>query len=991
MSQKPSQELLFLALKECSKTEGLELHISTRESALRAATGNASNNGSEMHDPKEALKLGHFPMTFCYDSKTETLPIANGATIVQCRFAALKAFPDLNDVHSFEFVHEGVVFLPCAEEGSLVHWCLANSLLQGLEIRVPLRIEVAPRTRIVRMQRYFPSESARTTGMSIEEALCTSAQCKGKGSLCQEWNIAFGIVQAPSKSSSIDPITVSKLLPAKVANAVLPTLETAYVAFSAKQKVGALSALTVQEVRQGSELHTRHPRGIEAAGTFYDFKKHGKSTFEELPITSEDILQLRFCLPIANSFDGNKSLWQPPIPPKQKCSEKCSGQMQKSAPEGYPDVHLKLQPKEQGPVKHGSVTPCSSKLVGSKQLPSSIDNKGYEQKSSPGSPPESEGWELCSINMSQQAASIDPKFETKSDSEVKPKTRDELDDDGTASVCDPDADVLVAKCSPKKLGSEQPKLSEGDEQLFSIIAPTICERANLVEGPLHQEQLALEIAEKIVFCGLERDTKLCEQLAKSLKMDICQFMAIVERHSCRVMESQEDEHAPIVGFIARKASAIGALTGTSRNWTRESLASASMSLDASQTSRVGGAVLGLVAEASGAGTSAVASAVTLPIVACTLVDAVHTPKQKGIVLVEAFYGEKFEYSVSSCKFVAGIKLRLMVDTQLSAASMSLLDASGSTVQEELELNNADSYKFVMVSECDDPNSLAADKAACAQLCRAHNFRSGIFTATLDGASHAVFPDVSARPKIVVHEPIEYFCAHSTAIVYWDPTFQTWGAEQIPFQVDAISGKPTATLPHFSSFSFRSILSHMNAVLDENELFHPAYDYDFSNMQDASPFRRGGLDYARPCGWQRYAIKVLGKFDNGNDSWLGTDGSAWPVAYHGTIPGSLCSILRDRELRPGAGQVGSATRRSIYLSKDPSYAALYARLSVSQPLQDPDSGRRYQLKMMFQARVRPGSWTVQQQKRAYENEREWLFENKMDIRLYSICVKKQYLN
>ncbi|CAG8548767.1 7228_t:CDS:2, partial [Cetraspora pellucida] len=35
-----------------------------------------------------------------------------------------------------------------------------------------------------------------------------------------------------------------------------------------------------------------------------------------------------------------------------------------------------------------------------------------------------------------------------------------------------------------------------------------------------------------------------------------------------------------------------------------------------------------------------------------------------------------------------------------------------------------------------------------------------------------------------------------------------------------------------------------------------------------------VDYRRPCGWRRFALKVLGKYDNGNDGWLGTDANAW---------------------------------------------------------------------------------------------------------------------
>ena len=50
--------------------------------------------------------------------------------------------------------------------------------------------------------------------------------------------------------------------------------------------------------------------------------------------------------------------------------------------------------------------------------------------------------------------------------------------------------------------------------------------------------------------------------------------------------------------------------------------------------------------------------------------------------------------------------------------------------------------------------------------------------------------------------------------------------------------------------------------------------------------RGGYEYHWPYGWKRYAIKVLGRFEN--DNWLGEKGlwfdsseGEWPVSYHGT--------------------------------------------------------------------------------------------------------------
>ena len=53
----------------------------------------------------------------------------------------------------------------------------------------------------------------------------------------------------------------------------------------------------------------------------------------------------------------------------------------------------------------------------------------------------------------------------------------------------------------------------------------------------------------------------------------------------------------------------------------------------------------------------------------------------------------------------------------------------------------------------------------------------------------------------------------------------------------------------------------------DNLLDPKYDYDFTEIDDKEKkFMRGGLEYKRPCGWKRYALKVREKY---NDiEWLG---------------------------------------------------------------------------------------------------------------------------
>lgn len=44
-----------------------------------------------------------------------------------------------------------------------------------------------------------------------------------------------------------------------------------------------------------------------------------------------------------------------------------------------------------------------------------------------------------------------------------------------------------------------------------------------------------------------------------------------------------------------------------------------------------------------------------------------------------------------------------------------------------------------------------------------------------------------------------------------------------------------------------------------------------------------MKYFYPKGWKGYALKVKGKFDEGNDDWLHMDSNSnqWHIMFHGT--------------------------------------------------------------------------------------------------------------
>ena len=80
---------------------------------------------------------------------------------------------------------------------------------------------------------------------------------------------------------------------------------------------------------------------------------------------------------------------------------------------------------------------------------------------------------------------------------------------------------------------------------------------------------------------------------------------------------------------------------------------------------------------------------------------------------------------------------------------------------------------------------------------------------------------------------------------------------------------------------------------DDSLLDPRYDYDFTHLDDAGKtFARGGYPYQRPCGWRRFALKVLGQTKYSDDNWIAEGESGWPVSYHGTSPECAQHIARD---------------------------------------------------------------------------------------------------
>ena len=164
----------------------------------------------------------------------------------------------------------------------------------------------------------------------------------------------------------------------------------------------------------------------------------------------------------------------------------------------------------------------------------------------------------------------------------------------------------------------------------------------------------------------------------------------------------------------------------------------------------------------------------------------------------------------------------------------------------------------------------------------------------------------------------------------------------------------------------------------DNLLDPKYDYDFTNIIDTGKtFMRGGLEYKRPCGWKRYALKVSDKYEN--LEWLGKKGSSkndseWAVSYHGTKIYCAEPIAKDG-LKPGHNNKYGI---GVYCTPNIKTAERYA-----ETFTNPTTKKKY--KIVFQNRVKPSSIVRCKEKGGPEDY--WYVPDGKDIRPYSICIKE----
>ena len=149
-------------------------------------------------------------------------------------------------------------------------------------------------------------------------------------------------------------------------------------------------------------------------------------------------------------------------------------------------------------------------------------------------------------------------------------------------------------------------------------------------------------------------------------------------------------------------------------------------------------------------------------------------------------------------------------------------------------------------------------------------------------------------------------------------------------------------------------------------------------------KRGNMDYYPPIGWVGHGLRVLGKYDNGDDTWLGMNNSAkeWCVAYHGTNIKFAKSILLSN-LKPGINQVHKDCDN---INEKCKLKKVGIGVYVS-PLPDVAEGYSTQTNnylCMFMCRINPNNFRTCED----TNKEYWVVNpSEEDIRPYRLLIKK----
>jgi len=187
--------------------------------------------------------------------------------------------------------------------------------------------------------------------------------------------------------------------------------------------------------------------------------------------------------------------------------------------------------------------------------------------------------------------------------------------------------------------------------------------------------------------------------------------------------------------------------------------------------------------------------------------------------------------------------------------------------------------------------------------------------------------------------------------------------------------------------FTAFSAHIGlGAVDPSTIFAFKHNEDWRGYtREFKPSKRGGVDYYVPIGCKRFAVKVKGKYDGGDNTWMRMDDKGWAVAYHGTSQAGCWAILQ-QGLQAGGGQAhasGTDVRTGQTIGK-----GIYCSPGLSVPLNYGDKGASiagHPVQIVMQCRVRPSAI-----KRCHDENSNrdayWVINDPNDIRPYGVLVK-----
>ena len=140
-------------------------------------------------------------------------------------------------------------------------------------------------------------------------------------------------------------------------------------------------------------------------------------------------------------------------------------------------------------------------------------------------------------------------------------------------------------------------------------------------------------------------------------------------------------------------------------------------------------------------------------------------------------------------------------------------------------------------------------------------------------------------------------------------------EMLQEKIDELKKYEKSKGAEFCDINLRCLLSFCEI---DPEMFDHNYDQLYDGWEINGKRGPPGylMDYDPPIGYKGYGLKVSGKYDNGDDTWLGytNQQGEWYIAYHGTSGHYANAILKEG-LKKGGGQAYEGDYNINPLSKD----------------------------------------------------------------------------